>query len=108
MGNSTIMELARRARDPQSLEKDEVLDTIFWFRMFVGLLVGLGAGGAGLTGYPVIVTFGVSVFGLSQLFQTRFLQIDEDDYNPQELMMEGVGNSAGLFMLTWILMHTFL
>jgi len=106
--NSTIMELARRARDPQSLEKDEVLDTIFWFRMMIGLLIGLGAGGLGLTGYPVIVAFGVSVFGLSQLFQTRFLQIDEDDFNPQELMMEGMGNAAGLFMLSWILMHTFL
>jgi len=102
------MELARRARDPQSLEKDEVLDTIFWFRQLIGLLIGLGAGGLGLTGYPVIVAFGVSVFGLSYLFQARFLQIDEDDFNPQELMMEGIGNSAGLFMLAWILMHTFL
>ena len=106
--NSPIVQLARRAREPQSLEKDEVLDTIFWFRQMVGFAVGLVAGCVGLTGYPVILAFAASLFGASTLFQSRFLQLDEDDYNPQELMMEGLGNSVGLFLLTWILLHTFL
>jgi len=106
--NSPVMQLVRRAREPQSLEKDEVLDIIFWFRQLVGLGIGLIAGCAGLTGYPVILAFVAATFGLSQMFQSRVLQIDEDDYNPQELMMEGLANSVALFLLTWILLHTFL
>ena len=66
--NSTIVQLARRARDPQSLEKDEVLDLIFWVRQIIGLVFGLLAGCLGLTGFPVIIGFGCAIFGLVSMF----------------------------------------
>ena len=70
-------------------------------------MFGLIAGFLGLTGYPVILGYGASVITLSYTYTAKFLEIDEDDFNPQELMMEGAGNSIGLFLLSWIMVYTF-
>ena len=84
-----------------------MLDIIFWFRILVGLAVGTIAGLLKLSGAPVIVAFGVLAYGGSYLYYSRFLEVDESDINEQELMMEGVGNSVGMFMLSWILISSF-
>ena len=89
------------------MDRDEILDAVFWFRMLTGLVVGLGAGLLKLTGFIPILTFGVSLFMLSNLYTSRFLEIDESEINEQEMLMEGSGNSLGLFMLSWLLTHNF-
>ena len=61
-----------------------------------------------LTGAPVIGAFVVLMFGITYLYYTRYLEIDDQDFNEQELLMEGVGNSVGLFLLSWILLYSFL
>ena len=68
-----------------------------------GLIFGL----MGLTGYPAIIGYGASIIVLSYTYTGKYLEIDEDDFNPQELMMEGAGNSVGLFLLSWIMVFTF-
>ena len=70
-------------------------------------MVGSVAGVAKITGAPVFVAFGVSIFGLTYLYYSRFLEVDEEDFNEQEIMMEGVGNSVGLFLLSWILLYSY-
>ena len=68
--------------DAQSLSKDEILDIVFWFRCLVSLIFGSIAGLSGLTGYLVIVGYGVSMILLNNLYTGRYLEIDEDDFNP--------------------------
>ena len=94
--------------EPENLDKDEVLDLIFWIRAIIGLVVGLVAGILGLTGFPVIMTFIASLFGGSYFYYSKFLEVDTEDYNENELLMEGVGNGGGLFMLAWIIMYTYM
>ena len=50
----------------------------------------------------------MALFGLSYVYYAKFLEIDEEDFNPNELLMEGVGNSVGVFLLTWILLYSFI
>ena len=64
------------------MNKDEIYDIIFWFRQIIGLIIGLVAGILGLTGFLVIVFFIIAVFGGSYFYLTKFLQIDEDEFNP--------------------------
>ena len=74
----------------------------------MGLSIGIGAGVLGLTGLPVIIVFGVFVYMSSYMYINRFLQIDEQDFNDQELLLEGIGNSIGLFLLSWIVVYSYL
>ena len=47
------------------LEKDEILDIIYWFRCIIGLVIGLLAGVLKITGYPVILSFAALIYTLS-------------------------------------------
>ena len=71
------------------------------------MMFGLIFGFLGLTGYPAIIGYGASIVVLSYTYTSKYLEIDEDDFNPQELLMEGAGNSVGLFLLSWIMVFTF-
>ena len=46
----TLFEKAIVRGEPQNLEKDDVLDIIFWLRMIIAFAVGLLAGVFNLTG----------------------------------------------------------
>ena len=104
---TNLFQMALTKGSAQQLEKDEVMDIIFWFRCLVGLSVGLVAGVANFTGYPVVLGYIACLFGMTSVYINKFLEIDEEDYNPQELMMEGMANSGGLFLLSWILVYTY-
>ena len=84
------------------------MDIIFWFRCLVGLIMGLVAGILNLTGFPVILVYIACIFFLTSMYLNKFIEIDEEDFNPQELLMEGMANSGGFFMLSWILVYTYL
>ena len=90
------------------MEKDEILDVLFWFRQLVSVLFGLAAGLSGQTGAAVIIMYVMLMFASSYYYQTIYLEIDPEDFNPNELMMEGLGNCVGLFLLSWILLYTFM
>ncbi len=90
------------------LDRDELLDIIFWVRVLLGFFIGTTAGVLKLTGSPVIITFGVLMLASSYFYTSKFLEIDETDFNEQELLMEGTGNSIGLFLLSWILCYSYL
>lgn len=103
----SLIEKALTKGEPGQLDRDDVLDIIFWFRLSLGLFIGTTAGVLGLTGFPVIGAFGVLLFGCTWLYYSRYLEIDEQDFNEQELLMEGTGNAVGMFMLSWILVYSF-
>ena len=73
----SLLEKAMTPGEPELLEKDDVLGLIFWLRQIIGLGVGTIAGAAKFIGFPVMVAYGVLVFGLTYLYTMRFLQIDD-------------------------------
>lgn len=73
---------------------------MFWCRQIIGLVFGLGAGILGFTGVYVVITFFIALFLISYIYYSKILDINEEDFESNELFMEGVGNSFGLFMVS--------
>ena len=73
----------------------------------MGLSIGTVAGIMGITGFPVIVVYATAIVFVTYMYTMKFLQVDEQDYKEQEILMEGFGNSLGIFILSWILLYSF-
>ncbi len=79
--------------------QDDQLDYVFWCRQLIALTVGVGSGVLGLTGvYVIIGCFVLLVVG-SYVYYSKVLDVNEEDFGQNELLMEGVGNGFGLFMV---------
>ena len=89
-------------------EKNAALDRLFWFRQIISLMGGVVVGVFNLQGFLVIVLFCIAAYLLSQMYSSKILNVTEEDFPNNELMMEGAGNAFGLFILTWTLAFTFL
>ena len=82
------------------ITKMETLDFIFWFRQLIGLAIGLGAGLLHLTGMYVIIGFVVVMLTLSNIYSYKVLNVSDEDFQNNELIMEGMPNSFGIFMVS--------
>ena len=80
--------------------QSETLDFVFWNRQLIGLAIGLTAGILQLEGMFVIIGFFVTMFLVSNIYAYKMLSVSDDDFPNNELMMEGVGNSAGIFFVS--------
>ena len=49
----------------------------------------------------VIAAFFGIMFLISHLYSSKVLNVSDEDFNGNELLMEGVGNSFGLFMVSY-------
>ena len=78
----------------------ETLDFVFCFRQLVGLTIGLGAGLLHLTGAYVVIAFIAAIFILSNLYAYKVLNVNDDDFHNNEMMMEGLPNSIGIFLVS--------
>ena len=83
-----------------SLFQTETLDFVFWLRQLIGLSIGLAAGFLQLEGMFVILGYFVVMFVLSNMYAYKMLNVNDDDFANNELMMEGIGNSAGVFFVS--------
>ena len=77
----------------------ETLDFVFWVRQLIGFGVGLGAGLLHLTGMYVIIGFVAAMITLSNMYAYKVLNVAEEDFQNNELTMEGLANSFGIFMV---------
>jgi len=73
---------------------------VFWFRQATALAIGLGAGFLHLQGFMVIITFFVAMYLLSYMYSSKVLNVQEDEFQQNELLSEGVGNAFGLFLVS--------
>merc|ERR1712032_783544 len=89
------------------ISKTETLDFIFWFRQTIGLVAGLAAGMLQLEGMFVIIGFFILLFLVSNMYAYKMLNVNDEDFQNNELMMEGIGNSAGVFFVSWIMCFSF-
>ena len=76
----SLWEKALTKGSPQQLKRDEFLDILFWVRQLIGLAIGLIAGVFGLTGYPVFIIYIAGLYGGSQVYYSKYLEVDESDY----------------------------
>ena len=44
-----------------NLDRDDVLDCIFWYRVMTGISLGVVSGVLGLQGWPIIALFGAII-----------------------------------------------
>ena len=68
----------------------------------IGLGAGLVAGFLQLEGMFVILGFFVVMFVLSNMYAYKILNVNDDDFANNELLMEGMGNSAGVFFVSFL------
>ena len=71
--------LLEKAMTPGSqLDRDEILDIVFWLRQLIALTIGLTAGVLKFTGAPVITVFSVALFFMPQVYLSKFLEVQEE------------------------------
>ena len=51
-----------------NMEKDEILDVLFWFRQAVSVAFGILAGLSGQTGAPIIILYVALMFASSYYY----------------------------------------
>lgn len=73
----------------------------------LALAFGVLAGAAKLQGLVVVIAFCAALHLLSSLYTNKVLKANDEDYPNMELYMEGAGNSFGMFLLSWILVYSF-
>ena len=78
----------------------ETLDFVFWFRQVWGFALGLTAGMLHLTGMYVIMGYGASMLIVSNMYAYKVLNVSEDDFPNNEMVMEGIANSLAIFLVS--------
>ena len=48
----------------------------------------------------VLIGTALIIFLVSNMYAYKMLNVSDDDFQNGELMMEGIGNSAGIFMVS--------
>ena len=66
----------------------------------LGLIGGLIAGVLQLEGMFVILGFFAMMLLISNLYSSRMLNVNDDDFPNNELWMEGLGNASGIFFVS--------
>jgi hypothetical protein len=80
---------------------------VFWVRQAIALSVGIAAGMLKFTGVYVFLAFFAALYLLSYIYYSKWLNLDEDEFQQNELFMEGIPPAVGLFLLSWTLNYTF-
>lgn len=103
-GRLSVIELNQPKINPNwtIMYQTETLDFVFWNRQLIGLALGLAAGILQLEGMFVIIGFFVTMFLVSNMYAYKMLMVSDDDFANNELMMEGIGNSAGIFFVSYM------
>ena len=65
----------------------------------MGLVIGAAAGFLHLEGFLVIVLGCTAMFLLSSVYNSKFLDVVDEDFKENELLLEGAGNAFGCFMV---------
>ena len=84
----------------------EYNDVVYWLRQIIGLLVGLVCGALPLTGAAGFATFAIAIVALPYFFYTNYSRINIEDFGPTTMLSEGLSQSFGVFVLTWIIVYS--
>lgn len=86
-------------------DKDEVLDSVYWFRQILAVLMGVVWGILGITGFLGILTFAIlnSIAAYGVANNTGY-EFDPDDNLSS--VKEGFMATFASFLVTWIVTYT--
>jgi hypothetical protein len=75
-------------------------------RQILGLAVGILAGVLPLTELSGFAVFLLVNITLPYFYYTNYSKINIDDFGPLEILAEGLSQSSGVFVLSWILVYS--
>lgn len=87
-------------------EKEIVLDSLYWIKQILAIIIGLASGSMHLTGFTIILGFGILISVGSLFYAWQIAKASE--LEPWEIVTEAFGPSFFCFVLTWTLTFTFL
>ena len=87
------------------LNKEEVLDILFYVKQVFGFIIGILVGLAGVMGLPGIIAFVAASSGLSYIYVFKFLGTDEDVIENKDVLKEHFMNGFFPFLLSWIVTY---
>ncbi|OMJ84416.1 hypothetical protein SteCoe_14492 [Stentor coeruleus] len=90
----------------QTSEKDAIMDNLYWIKQIISIILGCVAGGMNLTGFPIIICFGIAVSSFSLVYAWQIMKAEEIE--SWDLVTEAFGPSFFCFILVWTLTFTFL
>ena len=86
----------------------EFYGAVFVGRQLLGLVVGILYGCIPVTGMMGVLSFLLLTTAGVSSFISSYCRVNEDDFGEGELMKEGMNQSVGLFLLSWIMTYTLL
>lgn len=87
-------------------EKDLILDSLYWIKQIMSVLIGLTVGSLHLTGILIFLGFGILISVTSLCYAWQIMKAH--DLETWELLTEAMGPSFFCFVLSWILTYTFI
>ena len=84
----------------------EFYDAVFCGRQLLGLVVGVTWGCIPVTGMVGVVSFVLLTTAGVGSFIGNYCGVNDDDFGEGELLKEGMNQSIGIFLLSWILTYT--
>lgn len=88
------------------LEKDQIMDCLYWIKQIVGLILGCVAGTMQLTGLPTMLGFCIIVSACSMFYTWQVVKAEEIE--AWDIVTEAFGPCFFSFLLLWTLTYTFI
>ena len=90
---------------------EELPNVLYWLKQVTAIVLGIVAAAAGdaAVGYAMLLVVPAFLFvntGISYVYHTKFLTLEEDEFDAKDLVMEGLGPSVSCFFGTWVVLHT--
>jgi hypothetical protein len=81
-------------------------DVIYWMRQAIGLGAGILCGAIPLTDIMGFATFLIAIIALPYFFYTNYSKINIYDFGATAMLGEGMTQSFGVFLLSWIIVYS--
>ena len=84
----------------------EFYSVIYWLRQIIALAVGVASGILGVTGVAGFILYGLAIVFLPFFYYSNYANVNVDDFGAMDLISEGLQQSLGVFVLSWILVFS--
>ncbi|CDI97009.1 Rab5 interacting [Echinococcus multilocularis] len=111
LSQSGLLATLHKSIRPQSswTDKDEFLDTVYWMRQFVGLIIGTLWGSLPIKGALGISSFFFINCIFVYLYAAVFQRVDEEEYGGySEIIKEGLMTTFATFLVVWVVVYDML